>query len=100
MRNDGIGGNADRLFLCLPLTSRTTHTLPTTPNATHHTPRIAPTGVFVPPGRKPQEGERKLYLFIEGKSEEQVSRFRKEVFRRLEEAALEAPAEKAAYSKY
>jgi ATP-dependent RNA helicase DDX46/PRP5 len=47
-------------------------------------------GSFIPPGRKPQEGEKKLCLLIEGKGREMVHRARTEILRRLEETAAEA----------
>lgn len=61
---------------------------------------ITTKGMWVPPGRKPQEGERKLYLLIEGKTEVAVKMARQELVRILEEAALEAKPEKDMYGKY
>jgi ATP-dependent RNA helicase DDX46/PRP5 len=42
-------------------------------------------GVFVPPGRNPPEGERKIYLLIEGPTENSVKRAKQELKRILEE---------------
>jgi ATP-dependent RNA helicase DDX46/PRP5 len=45
-------------------------------------------GSFVPPGKKPEEGERKLFLVIEGPTELQVKQARLEIVRQLEEETL------------
>ena len=45
-------------------------------------------GTFVPAGKKPPAGERKLYLLIEGPSEMQVKHARMEIQRALEEETL------------
>jgi len=55
-------------------------------------------GSYVPEGRKPQPGERKLYLLIEGKTQTDVTRCRGELVRMMDEAAndsanREAPAQ-------
>ena len=42
-------------------------------------------GVFVPPGKAPPEGERKIYLLIEGPTESSVKRAKQELKRVLEE---------------
>ena len=42
-------------------------------------------GVFVPPGRNPPEGERKIYLLIEGPTETAVKRAKQELKKVLEE---------------
>ena len=42
-------------------------------------------GVFVPPGKAAPEGERKIYLLIEGPTESSVKRAKQELKRVLEE---------------
>lgn len=42
-------------------------------------------GVFVPPGKPVPEGERKIYLLIEGPTETSVKRAKQELKRVLEE---------------
>jgi ATP-dependent RNA helicase DDX46/PRP5 len=57
-------------------------------------------GVFVPPGRKPQQGERKIYLFIEGRSEIGIARAKQDLMRVLEEAAANARPDAETYARY
>ena len=58
-------------------------------------------GGYIPPGRNPQPGERKLHLLVEGHSEIEVQRCKTEIIRMLEEAAADSrPDAPAAYSKY
>eukprot|EP01098_Paradermamoeba_levis_P013789 TRINITY_DN6376_c0_g1_i1.p1 TRINITY_DN6376_c0_g1~~TRINITY_DN6376_c0_g1_i1.p1 ORF type:complete len:480 (+),score=168.87 TRINITY_DN6376_c0_g1_i1:61-1440(+) len=57
-------------------------------------------GVFVAPGRNAPPGEKKLYLYIEGSSEEDVKNAKREIKRVLEETAATCQPEKALYSKY
>jgi ATP-dependent RNA helicase DDX46/PRP5 len=57
-------------------------------------------GSFVPPGRNPPPGERKLYLFIEGQDVTSVRQAKDEIKRILAEASVGAQPEKAAYGKY
>jgi len=57
-------------------------------------------GNYFPPGRNPPEGERKLYLLIEGPDELSVRKARREIKSRLEAAALLRPDDKPAYGKY
>jgi ATP-dependent RNA helicase DDX46/PRP5 len=45
-------------------------------------------GSFVPPGRKLEVGERKLFLLIEGPTEMQVRQAKMEITRMLEEETL------------
>ncbi len=42
-------------------------------------------GFFVPPGRQPPEGERRLYLLIEGPTENSVRKAKAEIKKILEE---------------
>jgi ATP-dependent RNA helicase DDX46/PRP5 len=49
-------------------------------------------GSFVPPGKKLEPGERKLYLLIEGSDEMQVRQARNEIVRLLEEETLKLGA--------
>ena len=42
-------------------------------------------GFYVPPGRQPPEGERRLYLLIEGPTENSVRKAKAEIKRILEE---------------
>ncbi len=58
-------------------------------------------GIYVPPGRKAQMGERPLYLYIEGKTAHSVTQARMELIRGLEEAARDTrPDQKEKYGKY
>lgn len=57
-------------------------------------------GTFFPPGRKPQPGERKLYLLVECRTEIELKRARQEIQRVLEEASRDARPEKDPYAKY
>ena len=50
---------------------------------------IVSKGVYVAPGRKPAEGERKLYLLIQGATAINVKRAKSELLRVLEEATME-----------
>jgi len=52
---------------------------------------ITTKGTFVPPGRKPKDGERKLWLQIEGKTQVGVIRCKADIRRTLEEAASMRP---------
>lgn len=49
-------------------------------------------GSFVPPGRKLEVGERKLFLLIEGPTEMQVRQAKMEITRMLEEETLKIGA--------
>ncbi|CAA7020075.1 unnamed protein product [Microthlaspi erraticum] len=51
---------------------------------------ITTRGEFHPPGRKPGQGERKLYLFIEGPSEKSVKNAKAELKRVLEDITNQA----------
>ncbi len=42
-------------------------------------------GVYVPPGTRPPDGERRLYLLIEGPTEQSVKRAKHEIKKILEE---------------
>jgi len=57
-------------------------------------------GVYIATGRKPQPGERKLYLLIEGKDGVSVARAKAEIVRVLETAAEDARPEKPKTTKY
>jgi ATP-dependent RNA helicase DDX46/PRP5 len=52
-------------------------------------------GVYVAPGRKPAEGERKLYLLIQGATAINVKRAKSELLRVLEEATMELGFDKS-----
>lgn len=45
-------------------------------------------GTYIPPTRKPELGERKLYLLIQGHSEMQVKQARAEIQRLLDEETI------------
>jgi ATP-dependent RNA helicase DDX46/PRP5 len=45
-------------------------------------------GTYIPPGKKPEAGEVKLYLFIEGPSDLQVKQGKLELQRLLDEEAM------------
>jgi len=45
-------------------------------------------GSYIPPGKKPEPGEVRLYLFIEAPSELQVKQAKLEIQRLLDEEAL------------
>ena len=45
-------------------------------------------GSFVPPGKKPEPGERKLFLVIEGPTDIQVKQAKLEILRQLEEETM------------
>ena len=47
-------------------------------------------GSYIPPGKKPEPGEAKLFLFIEGPSEMQVKQAKLEIQRLLDEEAMKA----------
>ena len=49
-------------------------------------------GSYVPPGRKLEAGERKLFLLIEGPTEMQVRQARLEITRMLEEETIKIGA--------
>uniref|UniRef100_A0A7S2MDB2 RNA helicase n=2 Tax=Octactis speculum TaxID=3111310 RepID=A0A7S2MDB2_9STRA len=56
-------------------------------------------GGYIPPGKKPKEGERKLYLAIEGHSELAVSGARRELVRILNEETMRVGLDpRASYS--
>ncbi len=57
-------------------------------------------GVYIPPGRRPQEGERKLHVLIEGRTAEDVRRAAMELKRRFNDEAANARPEREAFSKY
>lgn len=61
---------------------------------------ITSRGSYIPAGRKPAAGERKLYLLIEGKSRNAVRQGKKEVRRVLEETAAQSKPDDSAYSRY
>lgn len=53
-------------------------------------------GTFVPPGKKPEPGEKKLYLLIEGRSELSVRQAKLEIQRALEEETVKIAGSAAA----
>ena len=58
-------------------------------------------GQYYAPGRNPPAGERKLYLLIEGETEDVVKAARKELRRQLGEyAETAAPQQDSKYGKY
>ena len=62
-------------------------------------------GVFVPPGKNPPEGERKIYLLIEGPTEAAVKKAKQELKKVLEETTekvmrRDAPAGGSGMGKY
>lgn len=61
---------------------------------------ITSRGSYIPAGRKPAAGERKLYLLIEGKSRNAVRQGKKEIRRVLEETAAQSKPDDSAYSRY
>ena len=50
--------------------------------------KVTPKGSYYEFGRKPPAGQRRLYLYIEGSSKQEVANAYKEIKRFLEEAAL------------
>lgn len=62
---------------------------------------ITARGSFIPPGRNPPPGERKLYLYIEGPDAMTVKKAKSEILRVLSEAAdTGMPEPKPMYGKY
>ena len=61
---------------------------------------ITTKGAYYPPGRNPPAGERKLYLLIEGETEQAVKTARKEMRRILEEAAVIAAPDDTTTNRY
>ncbi|OQS05572.1 DEAD/DEAH box RNA helicase [Thraustotheca clavata] len=57
-------------------------------------------GTYVPPGRKPNPGERKLYLAIEGSSRHSVVQAKAELQRILDEKTLEVGLSDNKYGKW
>lgn len=58
-------------------------------------------GSYIPPGKKLEIGDRKLYLLIEGSTEMQVKQARMEIQRLLEEETIKLGAPSLAnYGKY
>jgi ATP-dependent RNA helicase DDX46/PRP5 len=57
-------------------------------------------GSYIPPGRNPSLGERKLYLFIEAPDLSSVKKAKTEIMKILEEATVNAAPEKDKYGKY
>jgi ATP-dependent RNA helicase DDX46/PRP5 len=47
-------------------------------------------GLYTPPGRAPEEGQRKLYLLIEGPTENSVKKAKAEIKKILEETTEKA----------
>ena len=45
-------------------------------------------GTYIPPGKKPEVGERKLYLLIEGQNDMQVRQAKLELQRMLDEETI------------
>lgn len=61
---------------------------------------VLPRGQFVPTGRNPPPGEKKLFLLIEGSDEESVDLAKTEIKKILEEAILNAHPDKPSFRKY
>jgi len=61
---------------------------------------ITTRGNYIPSGRNPGPNQRKLYLYIEGSTEHSVKMARTEIKHLLEEAASQAPPERAPYGRY
>ncbi len=58
-------------------------------------------GSYIPPGKKLEIGDRKLYLLIEGATEMQVKQARMEIQRMLEEETVKlGTASLASYGQY
>lgn len=58
-------------------------------------------GSYIPPGKRLEIGDRKLYLLIEGSTEMQVKQARMEIQRMLEEETIKlGTASLASYGKY
>ncbi len=60
-------------------------------------------GVYIPPGRKPNPGERKVYMLVEGPTEINVQKAVREIVRLLEETTMQVgftEKERAAGGKY
>lgn len=61
---------------------------------------ITTRGSYVPPGRNPTPGERKLYLFIEGPDATSVRRAKAEIKRILDETTAISGMDKPTYGRY
>lgn len=57
-------------------------------------------GQYYAPGRNPPLGERKLFLYIEGTSAEEVRKAKLEIKRILEEAQIPGKPDTVQYGKY
>jgi len=57
-------------------------------------------GVYVPPGKKVPEGQRKLYIHIQGSNKLDVTRARAEIIRLLEEYSRDARPDAELYARY
>lgn len=57
-------------------------------------------GTHIPPGRKPQGNERKLYLLIEGSTAIGITRAKGDLIRVLEEASANARPDEETYARY
>jgi len=57
-------------------------------------------GVHVPPGKQPPPGERKLYLHIEGQSQELVNLAKQDIMKILNEAIANLPPERQVPGRY
>jgi ATP-dependent RNA helicase DDX46/PRP5 len=57
-------------------------------------------GVFVAPGRQPPAGQRKLFLFIEGNTVDEVRKAKFEIKRMLDEAVQTSRPDTHTYGKY
>eukprot|EP01126_Amoeba_proteus_P000006 TRINITY_DN0_c0_g1_i8.p1 TRINITY_DN0_c0_g1~~TRINITY_DN0_c0_g1_i8.p1 ORF type:complete len:479 (+),score=131.16 TRINITY_DN0_c0_g1_i8:1593-3029(+) len=61
---------------------------------------ITTKGLYIPPGRNPPPGIRKIYLFIEGTSAEDVRKAKLEIKRILDEAVVTCRPDSNTYGKY
>ena len=59
-------------------------------------------GSYVPPGKKPEPGERRLHLLIEGSNEMSVRQAKMEIQRALEEETIRTglPTQSGASGRY
>jgi ATP-dependent RNA helicase DDX46/PRP5 len=61
---------------------------------------ITTKGTFVAPGRQPPPGQRKLFLFIEGNTVDEVKKAKFEIKRMLDEACQTCRPDQQTYGKY
>ncbi len=89
--------------MLVPSRYKATHRECTTNISEWYNCAVTTKGVFVAAGRKPNPGERKLFLLIEGPTDIMVAKAQKEIVRLLEETTMQvgfSERERAASGKY